>query len=163
MKFYYIYSFLLILTLFNCKHKAEILNQNNKEIIEREIRQMFDNYHNDIKKDGLKAEFKYLDNSSDFFWVPPGYDSALSFDSVKTILLSNSKFIHSIEFSWDTLQVFPLTNTIANYSGIVNGIMIDTSNTKSTFKIIESGTLIKRKDGWKLLNGQSRNLSTIND
>lgn len=163
MKFYYIYSFLLILTLFNCKHKAEILNQNNKEIIEREIRQMFDNYHNDIKKDGLKAEFKYLDNSSDFFWVPPGYDSALSFDSVKTILLSNSKFIHSIEFSWDTLQVFPLTNTIANYSEIVNGIMIDTSNTKSTFKIIESGTLIKRKDGWKLLNGQSRNLSTIND
>lgn len=163
MKFYYIYSFLLILTLFNCKHKAEILNQNNKEIIEREIRQMFNNYHNDIKKDGLKAEFKYLDNSSDFFWVPPGYDSALSFDSVKTILLLNSKFIHSIEFSWDTLQVFPLTNIIANYSGIVNGIMIDTSNTKSTFKIIESGTLIKRKDGWKLLNGQSRNLSTIND
>lgn len=163
MKFYYIYSFLLILTLFNCKHKAEILNQNNKEIIEREIRQMFDNYHNDIKKDGLKAEFKYLDNSSDFFWVPPGYDSALSFDSVKTILLSNSKFIHSIEFSWDTLQVFPLTNTIANYSGIVNGTMLDSSNTQSTFKIIESGTLIKRKDGWKLLNGQSRNLSTIND
>jgi len=163
MKFYYIYSFLLILTLFNCKHKAEILNQNNKEIIEREIRQMFDNYHNDIKKDGLKAEFKYLDNSSDFFWVPPGYDSALSFDSVKNILLSNSKFIHSIEFSWDTLQVFPLTNTIANYSGIVNGTMLDSSNTQSTFKIIESGTLIKRKDGWKLLNGQSRNLSTIND
>ena len=163
MKYYNIYSFFLILTLFSCKHQTETLNQKDKEIIELEIHQMFDNYHNDIKKDGLKAEFKYLDNSSDFFWVPPGYDSALSFDSVKTILLSNSKFIHSIEFSWDTLQVFPLTHAIANYSGIVNGIMIDSLNTKSTFKIIESGTLIKRKDGWKLLNGQSRNLTANNN
>ena len=163
MKYYYIYSILFVLTLFNCKHQAEKLNQNDKEIIEREIRKMFNSYHSDIKKDGLKAEFKYLDKSSDFFWVPPDYESALSFDSVKTILLSNSKFIHSIEFSWDTLQVFPLTKTIANYSGIVNGIMIDSTSSKSTFKIIESGTLIKRKDGWKLLNGQSRNLPVSNN
>jgi len=119
---------------------------------------MFGDYHNDIKSKGLEAEFKYLDDSPDFFWIPPGYESALTYDSVKSILLSNSKIIHSIAFSWDTLQVFPLTSTIANYSGIVNGVMIDSSASKSEFKILESGTLIKRNDGWKLLSGQSRNL-----
>lgn len=160
MRRFNIYCLVIIASLMSCKQNPDTLSKVDKEIIVTEIRLMFDNYHDAIKKDGLEAEFKYLDNSSDFFWVPPGYKSTLSFDAVKTILLSNSKVINSIEFTWDTLQVFPLTPKIANYSGIVNGMMIDTSNLKSTFKIIESGTLIKRKNGWKLLNGQSRNLST---
>jgi len=101
-----------------------------------------------------------LDKSSDFFWVPPGYNTALSYDSVKNILEINSKAYRSVEFQWDTIQIFPLTNEIANYSGIVNGIMIDTSGIKSTVSIIESGTIIKREDGWKLLSGQSRLLET---
>jgi len=33
--------------------------------------------------------------------------------------------------------------------------MIDTSGIKSSAIIIESGTVIKRSDGWKLLSGQS--------
>jgi len=160
---YKIYYVILIVTLFSCKQNSDTLNRSDKDKIRLEIRQMFENYHNDIKKDGLDAEFKYLDNSSDFFWVPPGYHTALPFDSVQSILIANSKLNNAIEFSWDTLQIFPLTHDIANYSGIVNGTMTDTTNTQSTFKIIESGTLIKRKDGWKLLSGQSRNLPTVNN
>jgi len=38
--------------------------------------------------------------------------------------------------------------------------MIDTSGVKSSVQIIESGTVIKRKDGWKLLSGQSATLTT---
>ena len=110
---------------------------------------------NDIRQDGLTAEFKYLDQSTDFFWVPPGDKSSLSYDSVRKILESNAKSFQAIEFNWDTLQVFPLSDKIANYSGIVKGSMIDTSGIKSSVLIIESGTVIKRSDGWKLLSGQS--------
>ena len=37
----------------------------------------------------------------------------------------------------------------------MNGQTIDTAGIESNVLIIESGTLIKRGDGWKLLSGQS--------
>ena len=157
MKFCTTYYFILLTIAFGCEQKSNTLN---KEKVTSEILNMFDNYHDAIKAGGLEAEFNYLDKSSDFFWVPPGYESALSYDSVQSILISNSKLINTIEFSFDTIQIVPITDSIANYSGIVSGKMTDTTNTVSFFKIIESGTLIKREDGWKLLNGQTRNLQT---
>ncbi len=155
----YLPIFLIIVLLCACQEKHEISNDMNKELIINEIQQMFDNYHKDIRLQGLTGEFKYLDNSEDFFWVPPGYNSALSYDSVKTILEKNAKAFDRIEFQWDTLQIFPISNKAATYSGIVEGTMIDTSGIKSMIRIIESGTLIKRITGWKLLCGQSANLN----
>lgn len=153
-------STLLIITLvFACQGKHEISNDLNEELIINEIQQMFDNYHKDIRLQGLTGEFKYLDNSEDFFWVPPGYNSALSYDSVKNILEKNAKVFSRIEFQWDTLRIIPISNEVASYSGIVEGTMIDTSGIKSMMRIIESGTVIKRTTGWKLLCGQSANLS----
>jgi hypothetical protein len=149
----------MLFTITSCKEEVSTLKQPiDKERISVEILQMFDAYHAAIKENGLEAEFDFLDNSSDFFWVPPGYKSAQSYDQVKNVLIENNKAIKSIQFKFDTIQVYPLSDSIANYSGIVSGKMLDTSSTVSTFKIIESGTLIKRKNGWKLLNGQSRNL-----
>jgi len=145
----------LVLVLLYACNQTDSFNKSEKEKIISDIVKMFDNYHNDIKKDGLTSEFKYLDHSDDFFWVPPGYKSALSYDSVKNILEINARYQKSIEFSWDTLQVFPLSPKIANYSGIVNGTIVDNSGTKSSITIIESGTVIKRLNGWKILNGQS--------
>ena len=132
----------------------------DKEKVTQEVEQMLSNYHDDIAESGLTAEFKYLDQSDDFFWVPPGYNSALSYDSVKTILEKNALTIESISFQWDTLRIFPLSHEIANYTGIVVGQMIDTSDVASRVSIIESGTLIRRKSGWKLLSGQSAILDT---
>ena len=160
MPFHRFFYVIVILTFFSCSKAVETSSQKlDKERVSDEILEMFENYHAAIKADGLKAEFDYLDNSSDFFWVPPGYNSPLSYDEVKIILIENDKAIKTIEFNFDIIQVFPLKNSIANYSGVVSGKMTDTLNNISKFKIIESGTLIKRKDGWKLLNGQSRNLT----
>lgn len=142
------------MTLTSC-FQTDKLNESEKEQIINDVIEMFGNYHNDIRKEGLTAEFKYLDPSTDFFWVPPEYKSTLSYDSVRKILEINAKSFQAIEFNWDTLQVFPLSDKIANYSGIVKGSMIDTSGIKSSVLIIESGTVIKRSDGWKLLSGQS--------
>ncbi len=149
-----IFGIVILMTLTSCS-QTDKLNESEKELIINDVIEMFGNYHNDIRKDGLTAEFKYLDQSSDFFWVPPGYKSALSYDSVRQILEINAKSFQAIEFNWDTLQVFPLSDKIANYSGIVRGSMIDTFGIKTSVLIIESGTVIKRSDGWKLLSGQS--------
>lgn len=145
---------LALVFLGSCTQTKE-LKASEKEQIVAEIREMFENYHNDIKEDGLTAEFDYLDHSSDFFWVPPGYNSALSYDSVRGILEINAKSFSEVVFEWNTLQIFPLTNEIANYSGIVAGAMMDTSGIMRKMLIIESGTVIKRPDGWKILSGQS--------
>ena len=149
----------ILLMLISCSG-TENSNDLNTSRTTEEIYQMLNAYHKDISEEGLTAEFNYLDKSSDFFWVPPGYNTALSYDSVKNILETNSKAFRSVKFQWDTLQIFPLTNEIANYSGIVSGLMIDTVGIESTVSIIESGTIIKREDGWKLLSGQSRLLET---
>ncbi len=156
MKHVWLYAFLLIATFTSYAQKS--LTTKTKKTITLEVKTMFDNCHNDIVKNGLKAELKYLDASSDFFWVPPSYNTALNYNAVKKILLSNSKSISYIEFSWETIEIFPITNKIANYSGIVKVVEINTANKHMAFRILESGTLIKRKDGWKFLSGQSRNL-----
>jgi hypothetical protein len=145
----------ITLLLLNSCVQTEKLNASEKELVVADVREMFNNYHSDIRENGLTAEFKYLDKSPDFYWVPPGYNSALTYDSVHTILVNNAKLFREILFEWDTLQVFPLTNEIANYSGIVKGSMTDTSGIVTSVLIIESGTVVRRSDGWKLLSGQS--------
>ena len=154
-----IFGILILVTLISC-FQSDKLNDSEKELIINDVIEMLDNYHDDIRKDGLTAELKYLDQLTDFFWVPPGYKSTLSYDSVRHILESNAKSFQAIDFNRDTLQVFPLSDNIANYSGIVKGSMIDTSGIKSSVLIIESGTVIKRPDGWKILSGQSALLNT---
>jgi hypothetical protein len=145
----------IILLFLNSCVQTEKLTEVEKEKLVGEVAVMFDNYHDDIRKEGLTAEFMYLDQSPDFFWVPPGYNSALTYDSVRSILMTNAKLFNEIIFAWDTLQIFPLTKEIANYSGIVKGSMTDTSGIVTRVLIIESGTVIKRPDGWQLLSGQS--------
>ena len=131
----------------------------DEQRIEREVRQMLKDYHHDIQRDGLLAEFKYLDSTDQFFWIPPGYASSLSYDSVRKILEVNASFVRQADFQWDTLQVVPLSEEFATYSGIVIGKITDTSGVITLSKILESGTLIKRGDGWKLLSGQSVELN----
>ncbi|MCB0703856.1 MAG: nuclear transport factor 2 family protein [Saprospiraceae bacterium] len=144
------FAFLLFLALVACTPDSP-----SKELLHQEVVDMLHQYHAAIKKSGLHAEFDYLDPSSDFFWVPPGYESALSYDSVRAILEGNAHMFEAIDFHWETLDVHILSPEIATYSGIVTGSMTDTSGVSSGVAILESGTLIKRADGWKLLSGQS--------
>jgi len=135
----------------------------DKEQLRQEIRQMLHNYHRDIAGEGLTAEFKYLDPSENFFWAPPGYGTAISYDSVRRILEQNAPTVKLALFSWDTLKVFPLSKKIASFTGIVTGKIVDTQDVESVVRMIESGTLIKRNDGWKLLSGQTALLETTSD
>jgi len=118
-------------------------------IIEQ-VEQTLNNYAAAVKKDGLQAEFGYLDNSADFFWVPPGYDNAISFDSIATILNSNAPFYKAIENTFDSLRVVPLTERLATYTAQLHSVMTDTSGNVSSIRLLETGIVIKRAEGWKL-------------
>lgn len=128
--------------------------------VESEAKRMLHDYHDAMKAGGLMAEFDYLDSSDSFFWVPPGFDAAINYDSVRTILEQTATSIANIELEWETLKVFPLSDQIATYAGIVKSVSTDTSGTTTSVRILESGTLVKRANGWKLLSGQSRLLNS---
>jgi len=113
------------------------------------------NYYADIKKEGLTAEFKYLDPSSEFYWAPPGYSNPISYDDVVTALTQNAPLYSSVENKWNTLRIDPLTQDLSPYTGRIHSSITDTSGIVSNYNFIETGLMIKRKDGWKLLRGQT--------
>ncbi|HEU5290509.1 MAG TPA: hypothetical protein VFU05_07710 [Cyclobacteriaceae bacterium] len=135
--------------------QPETLTEAEQAEIVRQVKATLENYYSDIRKEGLTAEFKYLDNSQEFFWVPPGYTSPISYDSVAAILKQNAQLFKSIDNSFDTLHIVPLSMYLVTYTGRLRSIMIDTSDQTSAYTMMETGVLIKRKDGWKLLSGQT--------
>src|SRR5678816_3868999 len=101
---------LLLLAVFSCScnQSTSSLSGTQKDNINQEIRQTLSDYYYDIEKEGLLAEFKYLDSSLDFFWVPPGFTSSISFDSVAAILKKNAPLLRSVSNSWNALKIYPL-------------------------------------------------------
>jgi hypothetical protein len=144
----------ILLSLCACGH-PDNFNAEKQQAVTDSARQTLHRYYETVKQEGLLAEFAYLDSSAEFFWVPPGYKSPLNFDSVATILRSNATKWKLIDNKWDSLRVIPLSPELASYTGILQSSMTDTAGVELTFKMIETGVLIKRTDGWKLLHGQT--------
>jgi hypothetical protein len=143
-----------ILSLISCRQSGS-MTEDEKAAIVADVRRTLDNYYNDIRKSGLTAEFKYLDNSAEFFWVPPGYPNAISYDSVAAVLNQNAgKFTH-IDNTFDTLQIFAISRRYATYTGRLTSVMTDTSGQTRSFNLVETGVMTKKGDAWKLLSGQT--------
>jgi hypothetical protein len=53
------------------------------------------------------------------------------------------------------LKIIPLSKELASYTGRLNSTIVNKLGKVMTFSLVETGVLIKRKDGWKLLNGQT--------
>lgn len=147
-------TIIAIFTVVSC-HQPTQLTENDKKNIIRQVHHTLNNYYEDIKRSGLTAEFEYLDNSSDFFWLPPGYSYSISYDSVSIILKQNAPKYKLIDNSFDTLMIVPLSKELATYSARLQSIMTDTSDNTSTCSLLETRLMIKRKEGWKLLSGQT--------
>lgn len=149
----------VILVLISCNPDRSM----DQQKINEEVRQMLNSYYSDVNREGLMAEFRYLDDSPDFSWIPPGYQSALSYDSVRAEVERNARLFKTVNFRWDTLRVIPLAEDVANYSGVVRGSMTDTAGIQSVVALLESGTVIRRSDGWKILNGHTTVLENQSD
>ncbi|MGI9542265.1 MAG: nuclear transport factor 2 family protein [Cyclobacteriaceae bacterium] len=131
------------------------LSQSETKAVSLEVNTMLYEYLEAMNTGGLTTEFKYLDNSPQFFWVPPGYDSWISYDSVATVLKATAPTLKSIDYQYEYLRIEPLTTHFASYTGKITGTLVTMSGDTSYLTLLETGTVIKREDGWKLLNGQS--------
>jgi hypothetical protein len=149
------YRFISIVWLAVACSQSETLSETDRAEIILAAKETLNNYYNDIRMKGLTAEFRYLDNSKEFFWVPPGYPSPISYDSVVAILNQIAPLYKTVDNSFDTLSIIPLKRDLASYSGRLRSVMIDTAEQVTTSTMMETGILIKRKDGWKLLSGQT--------
>lgn len=145
----------LWVALYACQSK-EKLSAEDAAAVRANVEQALHQYHEAIAKDGLLAEFKYLDSSSDFFWAPPGFNTALTYDSVAAILRRNAGGLASVRNRFDTLQVIALSKSTAVYNARLQSMITDTAGQTNQHQFMETGVLIKRSGGWKLLCGQTK-------
>lgn len=146
---------LIVLLSMSACQQADKLTKSEQNEIRDEVRKMLDDYFSVIRSRGMMGEFGYLDNSPEFFWVPPGYSSWISYDSVAAVLKTNAPVFTLVDNVWDSLRVDPLTREFATYTGTLHGTMIDTAGKVTKVSAIETGVVVKRNDGWKLLRGQT--------
>jgi hypothetical protein len=147
--------FIVVVAISSCRDTKGHLTDSEKETVTREVQGTLSDYYSDIREKGLRAEFAYLDTSAAFFWVPPGSGIPLSYDSIYKVLNQNAPMFKSIVNEWDTLRVTPLSLELALYTGRLRSTATDTSGMVSTVRLVETGLMIKRMDGWKLLSGQT--------
>jgi hypothetical protein len=143
---------IVLLSLLSCQQHVD------KEAVKEEVLLMFQDYYQKMSENGAKSGIEFLDNSPDFFWAPPGFNIALSYDSTFSLIWNNPEIRY--EYQWDTVQVFPISQNLASFTGILRQTGSDSTGNETVFLILESGSVIKRSDGWKLLNGQSRIIDT---
>ncbi len=139
----------------SCGNVEAPLSADDKVNITNEVTATLGKYYEDIRQRGLLAEFDYLDSSDDFFWVPPGYSGHLSYDSVVAVIRQNAPMLRSVNNRFDTLHVMPLTKELAAYTGRLRSVCTDTADRETETNLVETGTMIKRANGWKLLYGQT--------
>ena len=145
---------LSLCTLASCR-TPDTFTEADQQRVTAEVDSMLHAYLDAMREGGLEAEFDYLESTDAFFWVPPGYNSWISYDSVKTILHATAPTLRSVDYRWESLRIDPISHDRAIYTGTLSGALIDTSGQVTSLSMIETGTVIRREDGWKLLNGQS--------
>lgn len=135
----------------SCQKKQAL----NAESIEIEVKEMFQAFDDSVRKNGMEGEFYFLDQSDAFYWVPQDYKYAIDYDSIASILHANAAQFNYIDNRWEELRIMPLSEKYASFNGIVISTVITGQNDTTKTKLSETGIVVKRKDGWKLLSGQT--------
>lgn len=148
-------KYLFILPAFYLISCSQSESSGSNDNVRSEIKTTFDNYYNDIRKQGLTAEFKYLDSSREFFWVPPGYLNYAGYDSIAAAIKRNAASLKSVDNRYDSLLIIPLTKEYAQFAVRTISTSVDVTGDTTKIAFIESGVMVKRKDGWKFLSGQT--------
>lgn len=154
-KSYYATCVTCLLLISGACSQRETLTSSDQKAIADTIRQTLTRYHDDIRASGLRAEFRYLDNSAEFFWVPPGYSRAMSYEEVASVLNQSDRLYTSVDNSFDSLRITPLSRELATYTGRLRSTMTDTAGVVTVYTLVETGIMIKRDNGWKLFQGQT--------
>lgn len=153
----YLLALMLTTTFISCSQKQEEKQENKFDAatIEKEVKEMFLAYDDSVRKLGINGEFFFLDNSDQFYWVPPGYKYALHYDSIARILHEFAPQYKYIDNSWDDLQIMALSEKYASFNGLINSYIITIDNDTIITKLSETGIVVKRENDWKFLSGQT--------
>jgi hypothetical protein len=144
---------LIVMSLFGCGQSDN--STSNNDTIRNEIKSTIDNYYNDIRKGGLLAELKYFDSSKQFFWAPPGYLNYIGYDAVVAAIRKSADSLKSVNNHYDSLLVVPLTNEYAQFAMRTISTSVGSEGDTVRTAFIETGVMVKRKDGWKFLSGHT--------
>ena len=123
--------------------------------IAQQVKRTLDEISNAVKTHGVTAEFKWMDSSANFFWIPPGFNSPLSYDSVAKIMRSNAGLFKQVEEKWDLLEIHALSNDHAVFTGRILSKTTDTANRVQEHQLVETGIMVRKEDGWKLHCGHT--------
>lgn len=126
-----------------------------KQKVCNEVEKMLLAYQKDIRDNGMMAEFKYLDSSEDFFWVPPGYNSSIDYDSVVSAVTRNAHNFTKVDNVFTDLRILALSHHLATYTCKIRSEVTMTNGQAHSFTFLETGNLIRRGDDWKMLCGQT--------
>ena len=147
----YLLTFIISITFISCSQTSEF----DATAIESDIKKMFFAYDDSVRKNGINAEFFFLDNSDEFYWVPPGYKYALHYDSIAKILHEYAPKYKHINNRWDTLNILVLSEKYASFNGVLSSTIITIDNDTTTTVLSETGLVVKRGKHWKFLSGQT--------
>lgn len=142
-----------ISVLMACADRGDTLDS---AAVESEVRDMLADYFDATRSGGILAGLPFLDTSSQFFWVPPDFDSAISYDSVVAVLTAAAPGVRSVSNEWRALDIHVLDRDIASFTGRIRSRVTSTDGATTLTQMLETGVAIKRRDGWKLLCGQTR-------
>lgn len=151
MKLLSISIFVLSTVFVSCQKKQSF----DAASIEIEVTEMLHAYDDSVRKNGVEGGFYFLDKSDAFYWVPPDYKYAIDYDSISSILHAHATQFKHIDNQWKGLRVMPLSEKYASFNGVVISTAITTENDTTITKLAETGIVVKRKEGWKLLSGQT--------
>lgn len=146
----------MVLFAFSCQSGSESTLHRGPDKVRQEVDSVLHAYFDATRHDGLLAGLPFLDNSEQFFWVPPGYDSAIDYDSVVKVIRSHAPHVAMVNNSWRSLQINVLNDSAAVFTGEILSVTIDTSGRSTANNLLETGVMILRKDGWRMLCGQTR-------
>jgi hypothetical protein len=149
------YILLLSLAVISCQSPSTF-SKEEKQAVRDSVHAVLSRYYEDINRNGLIAEFNYLDSSADFHWLPPGATEPIYYDSVAKFIRASAPFYKYIDIKWSRLEITPISPDTASYEGELVSAITDTTGKISNTILIEKGRVVKRRDGWKLLDGETK-------
>ena len=135
-----------------CAEKSKEVNEDQTT---KEVREMLHQYYADVKKEGLLAELKYLDSTDNFYWHPPGFESAISYDSIRTLLTRSAGFFKTVDNRWDSLTITPIDEAKAHYKGQIHSVIMDTLGNENVVLLHEEGLVVKKNGKLILQSGKT--------
>ena len=118
---------------------------------------MLQAYFDATRIHGLERGLKYLDTTEAFFWVPPGYQERIPYDSVVAFIKRIAPAVAQVDNRWNDLHIQLLGKDEAVFTGEVSSTATGHDGVQRTTLLLETGVARRGDDGkWRLLCGQTR-------